>query len=186
MSLHVSGSTLSLMARLCERPGCSERGAIAYGFDPDRLLVWLTPLDPDADRMRAGVLCLRHADAMVVPTGWTLDDAREPKPRLFRPAQQARTPRPKRPRSTVRPVEVVTEQLPLPDAAPAGNIAGPEASLVDRTVARVTGVSAMDDPDATVAMPWKPEFDEQDDLGGVLDAQTPLLARAFRGPGGTR
>ena len=88
------------MARLCERPGCSERGAIAYGFDPDRLLVWLSPLDPDADRMRAGVLCIRHADAMVVPRGWTLDDARDPNPRLFRPAKQPRTPRAKRTRTS--------------------------------------------------------------------------------------
>ena len=62
------------MARLCERPGCSERGAVAYGFDADRLLVWLAAFDPDAERTRAGVLCKRHADSMVVPVGWTLDD----------------------------------------------------------------------------------------------------------------
>src|SRR5262245_49898968 len=81
------------MARLCERPGCSERGAIAYGFDADRLLVWLNPLDPGADRNRAGVLCLRHADSMVVPLGWTLDDARDRAPRLFRPPREPRKPR---------------------------------------------------------------------------------------------
>ena len=66
------------MARLCERPGCSEHGAIAYGFDAGERRVWLAPLDPDADRNRSGTLCVRHADAMVVPQGWTLEDARDP------------------------------------------------------------------------------------------------------------
>ena len=171
------------MARLCERPGCSERGAIAYGFDPDRLLVWLSPLDPDADRMRAGVLCVRHADAMVVPRGWSLDDARDPNPRMFRPAKQPRTPRAKRTRPT-RTADLSAEPLPLPDAA--DTVDEQIDPTEERTVAAVTGVSGVTDPDATVAMPWKPEFDQTDDLGGLLDARTPLLTRAFRGPGAKR
>ena len=65
------------MGRLCERPGCSEVAAIAYGFDVDQLLVWLAARDPDGDPLRAGSLCRRHADAMIVPQGWTLDDRRE-------------------------------------------------------------------------------------------------------------
>ena len=32
-----------------------------------------------------------------------------------------------------------------------------------------------------MATPWMPDFDQQDDLGGVLAARSPLLARAFRG-----
>ena len=76
------------MGRLCERPGCSEVAAIAYGFDVDQLLVWLAPRDPDAEPLRAGSLCRRHADAMVVPRGWTLDDRREARPRLFRSASE--------------------------------------------------------------------------------------------------
>ena len=171
------------MARLCERPGCSERGAIAYGFDPDRLLVWLSPLDPDADRMRAGVLCIRHADAMVVPRGWTLDDARDPNPRLFRPAKQPRTPRAKRTRRrappTSRPSRCRCPTTPT-------RWRWRSTPTEERTVAEVTGVSGVTDPDATVAMPWKPEFDQTDDLGGLLDARTPLLTRAFRGPGAKR
>jgi hypothetical protein len=109
------------MGRLCERPGCSEEASIAYGFDVDRLLVWLAIRDPDGDPMRAGSLCLRHANSMVVPQGWTLDDRRE------------RTRHP------------VSEEL-----------------------------------DANGG-PWMPAFDEQDDLGGVLAADSPLLAKAFRG-----
>ena len=185
------------MARLCERPGCSERGAIAYGFDADRTLVWLAPLDPDADRNRAGTLCVRHADAMVVPLGWTLEDARDPMPRLFKPAARPRPTRPaRRPAATpaARPVakrskQRSSEQLalepPATQAVPRGRHETPavEATTVEPpTVVMVTGVaSSPDDPDATVAIPWVPEFDITDDLGGTLHAETPLLARAFRG-----
>lgn len=139
------------MGRLCERPGCSDVAAMAFGFDVDRLLVWLSPHDPDGDPLRAGSLCERHADAMVVPRGWTLDDRRE-SPRLFRPdAVTAPGPGRSPPRHRTAPAE------PAPQLA------------------------LGDDPDATVAIPWMPDFDERDDLDGVLAAQSPLLARAFRG-----
>ena len=48
------------------------------------------------------------------------------------------------------------------------------------TVADVTGAEP-DDPDATVAMPWMPVIETRDDLGGLLHAESPLLARAFLG-----
>lgn len=66
----------------------------------EELLFWLAPLDASADG--AGVLCRRHADAMVVPRGWTLDDQRNGGPRLFqaeRFANQQTTPTPARGRS---------------------------------------------------------------------------------------
>lgn len=160
------------MARLCERPGCSERGAVSYGFDADRLLVWLAMFDPDADRSRAGVLCKRHADAMVVPLGWTLDDLRDPKPPLFRaPPSPRRKRQPRRP--AAGPIGTVAAPVELPLRSD-GRSAG-------RTLADLNG-GDVDDPDATVAMPWIPRFDHGDDLGGVLQAGTPLLARAFQGP----
>jgi hypothetical protein len=60
---------------------------MAYGFDADRLMVWLAKREPDADPLRAGALCRRHADRLVVPRGWTLDDRRESTPRLFAVAE---------------------------------------------------------------------------------------------------
>jgi hypothetical protein len=48
------------------------------------------------------------------------------------------------------------------------------------TVADITG-TVPDDPDETVALPWMPVFDAHDDLGGLLHAESPLLARAFLG-----
>ena len=158
------------MARLCERPGCSDRGAVAYGFDADRLLVWLAAFDPDVERTRAGVLCKRHADSMVVPLGWTLDDRREPTPRLFRTAPPGASARTTTRSRACGGADQPPEQLALGGLATAAH-----------TVAAVTGESLADDPDATVAIPWLPTFDADDDLGGVLAANSPLLARAFRG-----
>src|ERR1700754_3566218 len=85
------------MGKLCERPGCSDVAAMAYGFDVDRLLVWLAVRDPDADPARAGSLCKRHADAVVVPRACTIDGGREAEPRLFRPKpDEAAAPAPPR------------------------------------------------------------------------------------------
>ena len=36
-------------------------------------------------------------------------------------------------------------------------------------------------PDETRALPWRPMFDPEDDLGGLLKTSSPLLSRAFRG-----
>ena len=88
------------MARLCERPGCSIVADVAYGFDAEHLVVWLDGFHA-AQGASSGVLCRRHADAMVVPLGWMLDDRRDPAPRLFRPPAEAPTgpmirPRPRR------------------------------------------------------------------------------------------
>ena len=177
------------MGKLCERPGCSDVAAMAYGFDVDRLLVWLAVRDPDADPARAGSLCKRHADAMVVPRGWTLDDRREAEPRLFRPkadeAAAAAPPRrrPRRKKAADPAPSVEPAPQPTLTAARPPEPAPPVPELDEsRTVAEVTGEpSATDDPDATQAIPWLPTFDEHDDLDGVLSARSPLLARAFKG-----
>ena len=60
---------------------------------PEDLLFWLAPL-ADALTPDPNVLCRRHADAMVVPLGWTLDDRRELQPRLFKPRQPVATAAP--------------------------------------------------------------------------------------------
>ncbi len=139
---------------------------MSFGFDADRLLVWIGVRQPDDDPMRSGSLCRRHADAMVVPQGWTLDDRREPAPRLFKAPATATPPSARaRPSAARQPAETgPTEQMDLDGV---------------RTVADVIGPMA--DPDTTAPIPWLPTFDQDDDLDGVLAAETPLLARAFRG-----
>jgi hypothetical protein len=141
------------MARLCERPGCGESASVAYGFDAERGMVWLEALPPTAGPT-GGVLCRRHADAIVLPKGWWLQDRRSDST-LFTatPAPPAAMYRPKRPRRRA----VTPPPLPL------------EPEL------------AADAVDAPAAV-WTPAFDAADDLDGLLVATTPLLSRAFRQP----
>jgi hypothetical protein len=98
---------------------------------------------------RAGELCARHARALGPPRGWHVVDRRE--------IEHAPGAPPAAAGSADEPVPVVA-LAPLPTPAPPG----PEP---------------IDAPLATVG--WHPKFERGDSLDGVLDATTPLLARAF-------
>lgn len=167
------------MSKLCERPGCSEPGAAAYGMVPEDLLFWIAPLG-DAPTRDPNVLCKRHADAMVVPRGWTLDDRREAQPRLFKPrptAPSTTTPAPSRRRRSHHQGE--GEQLIIDGT---GEIPRPALEPDDETDAAADADAGGEtaEPAEPVA-PWQPEFDHDDDLDGLLEVSSPLLARAFRG-----
>lgn len=187
---------------LCERPGCSEPSAVLFGFDAIDCRVWLEAPDMPDDVGDTNALCARHADSLVVPRGWSVDDRREAVPRLFRPPA---------PRPSASPTSA--SQAPTgPDAATvregrrarrhradtnfdSGSGDGqPEVGVPtqltldeDATVARITDRATRrpdghePDPDETVALPWAPVYDDDDDLDGLLDADGELLARAFRG-----
>lgn len=195
------------MARLCERPGCSTPAGVTYGFDAEQLVVWIDGFHA-AQGARAGVLCRRHADAMVVPLGWMLDDRREPVPRLFKVVPHE-TPMP-RSRRARTPRDATGEQLRLDatmldsiiddDAAPAAPLAEAEVGAVAVAEAE-SQVVALDAPPPTgpesesveaapppgpatesaPEAPWQPHFDETDDLHGLLNARGRLLSRAFQG-----
>jgi len=71
----------STFVALCDRPGCSEPVFLQYGFDSVAAVVWLeVPQDADASG-----LCEIHAERLIAPKGWTIDDRRDPTLRLFRP-----------------------------------------------------------------------------------------------------
>ena len=136
---------------------------------PEDVLFWVDAYHP-ADGHEVGVLCRRHADAMVVPRGWILDDRREPQPSLFRSSidSSGAIARPRRSRSSGSPrgPRQHVEQLEL-------QTSGAEAAAVNGDGA----VADAHDP----STPWMPDFDEDDDLDGLLHVTSPLLARAFRG-----
>ena len=180
------------MQRLCGRPGCSDGASVAYGMRPEDLVFWLDvlPERPDDD---VAVLCRRHADAMVVPRGWTLDDLRDPDLHLFRPpvplpppTPRARTPRPYRdPDATGEQLRLHTdfdldvdldiETAPTTEAETATEVAADPETDPETEAAAETAAADADDPG-----PWSPAFDEADDLEGLLSARSPLLSRAFR------
>jgi hypothetical protein len=137
---------------------------------PQDLVFWLDALPPD-HRGDVGVLCRRHADTMIVPRGWTLDDLRDPDLHLFRPPAAVAAPRTRSRRDSARPL-VTGEQLEL---------GGSEPSDDTRQELRAESEAAVDPvADPAVDPPWSPNFDEADDLDGLLSARSPLLARAFR------
>jgi hypothetical protein len=135
---------------------------------PEDLVFWIDVLPAQTDHGTA-VLCLRHANSMVVPRGWTLDDLRDPELRLFRPPLPAPTIRSRAPRQPRVAVPGV-EQLEL------GGAHGGDADPVAGTSAED---DIIEDSDPDVG-PWTPSFDEADDLDGLLSARSPLLSRAFR------
>ena len=166
------------MPRLCERPGCSSPAEVAYGFDAESLVVWLDAYDA-TQGTRSGGLCRRHADAMVVPLGWMLDDRREPVPRLFTAARmhdltdELVRPRQRRSRAdrgdrTMELLRTAAMQLSLEDmgagGSPDGEIreAGPApiALVTDPTVAMVRPViepeledeAELEDEDEVIAL----------------------------------
>lgn len=179
------------------------------------LAVWMEAVDPSTlGDVRPGLLCTRHADAMVVPKGWTLDDRREPVPRLFRIPQRPSAPsrpsdstaRLRRPRhedwarlalfddtapldtSLVDPEPVGTEPIatgPV-DTGPV-DTEQPDTSGEQDTIEPPAVDSEVIDTDverSTTAEAWRPQFDQSDDLDGLLTARSPLLRRAFGLPEG--
>lgn len=160
---------------------------------PEDLLFWIAPL-VDAPVAEPSVLCKRHADAMVVPKGWTLDDRRENALRLFKPRPVERqTPAPRASRrqraESERPEQLQidgTGEIVRPSVTDGG---APDDAVHDPLVqdAAAHDPAAADDSTAAGSAPvWEPEFDHDDDLDGLLEVTSPLLARAFRGTGRPR
>jgi hypothetical protein len=134
---------------------------VSYGIDPYELVVTIEAYDDQRSR-RAGVLCRDHADSMVVPNGWTLDDRRELAPRLF-PSRESAKVKPRRRVRRRRLTDDDTGQLRL-------GISQADLDAIPETPARVR---------SNPVEPWQPVFDQTDDLNGLLSPRSPLLSRAF-------
>ena len=164
------------MAQQCERPGCAQPATVEYIIDPHSLLLTLQNYEVVGDERRSA-LCTTHGDRMSVPKGWSIDDRREDPPRLF-----------KTPKSGVAPAKASAKKSATESKQKKKPVVRPMLFQTDKQV--VEAVQEVQAPAArpvvrdadleeTKAMPWTPQFDRTDDLGGVLRPKGKLLSRAF-------
>ncbi len=167
------------MAQQCERPGCAQPAAVEYIIDPQRLLLTLQNYEVVKDERRSA-LCATHGDRMSVPKGWSIDDRREDPPRLFKTAKSGVAPE----KASAKKSATESKQKKKPVVRPmlfqAEKQVVEEVQEVQKVQAPVTRPVVRDaDLEETKAMPWTPQFDRTDDLGGVLRPKGKLLSRAF-------
>jgi len=162
------------VSKQCERPSCKELAIAAYFLDSSELLMTLENYVP-VDGMQVNGLCRRHADALVVPRGWRIEDKRENVPRLF-PV----TPPAEKPKSNVaKKVEPKKNRVKPPRPSIFDELKN-DKKIEEVVVPIVEVEQAIEvELEETKAIPWSPQFDQTDDLGGVLRPKGRLLSRAF-------
>jgi Protein of unknown function (DUF3499) len=158
----ILSATVAAVGMRCSRVGCSGHAVASFCFDGRAALVWLDPLDPERG-MGAGVLCARHADTLTPPRGWHLQDRRTGTPRLW----------------ADRPAVTVTRPLGA-KPSPAPVLADQHAAV--HTFDAHTDPLPFDEP-AAAGVPAQPPANPPVDVDDLLDARTPLLARAFAAAG---
>jgi hypothetical protein len=140
-------------------------------MDSSELLMTLENYVP-IDGLHVNVLCRRHADALVVPRGWRIEDKRENVPRLF-PVASVND------KAKEKAAEKIVDKK---TAAKKARVKLPRPSIFDelRNERKTEEVQVDGDGlEETKAIPWSPQFDHTDDLGGVLRPKGRLLGRAF-------
>jgi hypothetical protein len=148
---------------LCARPGCGAPAAATLRFQPTQREAWLVDLDDNAARTE-GDLCTRHASTLVLPRGWQLHDERTPVPDAPARAVPPRRAKPRASIARARRRRARGDDDPLPGLA-----------AVPETNTEPDGVEP-----GPVAVPDALSPPEREDLADALDAQTPLLRRAFQ------
>ena len=164
------------MAQQCERPGCAQPAAVEYIIDPQSLLLTLQNYEVVKGERRSA-LCAVHGDLMSVPKGWSIDDRREDPPRLFRTPKSGVAPA----KASVKKSATESKQKKKPAVRPM--LFQAEKKVVEEVQEVQTPATKPVVRDAdlqeTKALPWTPQFDRTDDLGGVLRPKGKLLSRAF-------
>jgi hypothetical protein len=146
----------------CSRVDCCELAVALFAFDASECLVWLDPISTPG--RGAGVLCERHADRLSPPRGWNLLDRRASESRLWtgRVATTSARATPHTPRR-----ERTARARACPPSGP---------RLPFDTIDDERPTATVPDPVPTA---WSPHGRPDPELEHVLDARTPLLARAF-------
>ena len=161
------------MSKQCERPSCKELAIAAYFLDSAELMMTLENYVP-VEGMQVNGLCRRHADALVVPRGWRIEDKRENVPRLFPVTPLTEKPKAK----SVEAKKVDAKKSRVKPPRPSIFDELKTEKKTEEVVAPVVEVAEVE-LEETKAIPWSPQFDQTDDLGGVLRPKGRLLSRAF-------
>ena len=129
------------------------------------------------DGMQVNGLCRRHADALVVPRGWRIEDKRENVPRLFPVTPPTEKPKAKSVEAKKSDSKKSRAKLPRPSIFDEMK----SDKKVEEVVFPIVAVEQVIEVELeeTKAIPWSPQFDHTDDLGGVLRPKGRLLSRAF-------
>lgn len=64
------------LPRVCSRPTCSVAASVTLTYAYARSRVWLDDLTVDTDPYSYD-MCAAHAERLLVPQGWRLDDRRD-------------------------------------------------------------------------------------------------------------
>ena len=158
------------MSKQCERPSCKEIAIAAYFLDSAELMTTLENYVP-VDGMQVNGLCRRHADALVVPRGWRIEDKRENVPRLFPVTPPSEKPKAKSVEAKKTDSKKSRVKPPRPSIF--------DEMKTDKKLEEVVVPIVEVELEETKAIPWSPQFDQTDDLGGVLRPKGRLLSRAF-------
>ena len=179
------------MRRLCERPGCAGQAEVSYGIDHSTLVVWVDN-KAVSERDHAGRLCRRHANALSVPRGWTIDDRREMVPKLFvvkTSDDDEATPTKKKKVASAEKKQKKVISRPRPSLFEANDVQRAEAKQEEVNEVVVSVVQHIEDPDETRAIPWSPRLASTATTPEDAEKDEPpvfgrLLGRAFgqRGP----
>ena len=160
------------------------------------------------EREIMGYVCREHGERLSPPQGWHMDDRRESSPRLFRPqptlhvvTAKASRSRKEKVRDLPRPSLFADQAVSEPETeSPTGAVietvensepviepvVAPEIETVESSEPVIEPVVApeiepvADDPSTDATRPWKPFFDPDDDLDGMLNATGSMLRDAFR------
>ena len=177
------------VAERCSRTQCSAPAAARVAFDALTCFVWIDPFEADGpldvSARGAGALCARHADRLVAPRGWAVQDRRGRDLQLWseRPATDldliatsARTARTSRTAPTnvdgaqvdsTHAVIMLEQHLPFDGANAAAATAAPAEAAI------APGHGPRSEPTSISSTTG-------DDIDVVLDAvRSPMLSRAF-------
>jgi hypothetical protein len=158
---------------------------VSYGIDHSTLVVWVDN-KAISEREHAGRLCRRHANALSVPRGWTIDDRRELVPKLFVVRTTDEDEAPPAKKKKVASAEKKPKKLasrPRPSLFEAND--AQRAAENQATEEVVTSVDQhIEDPDETRAIPWSPRLASTSTTPDEAEEGEPpvfgrLLGRAF-------